>query len=388
MILSIGALFIFFFTALGLIRSLTGRDDIAVRITRPSTWFSEATGEMVMWFMGFLGAVFGVVGTVHRRTGFEAFLWSVLGFAIILFAAIVSRAIHTKCHKVDQFTSPTSGQATNTKVSTRTPRLLLVSAVLSTVALVSAWSYGALHLIEHHFNWQSEAATTLTQLHAGYSISFFRDTLGSPIISKLTSRDYTEDIFKERGYWVETLTRGGGEVDFYSVSICNSGITPTIAMPGVGKVTLNVSTLASVTSHAECNYWFRGRSGSDSPTMKEFTYGAAAGDFRSFMWGLSSSCPDSVNSMQALQDRFPSLLRGPVGSSQIRAIPSLAIVNMYGETAPDVAIGQLPNRPEELGVNPSQVDLSAGATDKRFQVGMTQCIVVGEYNPVGAQPCG
>jgi len=237
--------------------------------------------------------------------------------------------------------------------------LLGTAGVLSSIAVITAWMYGADRIFRKDFGWRQTVVATVTGLHAGYSIQYFKSQLGVPVESHSTSRGFKEDVFKGRGYWVEALTKGSSEVMFYSVTVCDPSIDPSFTMPNVGSVTLNHSSLASVTSSAQYYYWLEGLGGTDSPTMKEFDYGGLQGGFRVFMWGLSSACSDSVGQMLRLQQRFANLGPGPVAKKELAEIRRHATANVYGETAPGIQITDLPNNPEELGVNPVSVDLVA-----------------------------
>jgi hypothetical protein len=124
--------------------------------------------------------------------------------------------------------------------------------------------------------------------------------------------------------------------------------------------------------------------------MKEFKYAGAAGGYRTFMWGLSSACEDSVSQMSKLAASFPALGRSLTPVRQLTAIRKRAIANVYGETAPGVLISDLPNSPEQLGVDPVAVGLVTpshvqGAPGER----MSPCNVASlGLEPSGPPLCG
>lgn len=268
--------------------------------------------------------------------------------------------------------------------------ILWTGALLSTLAIVTTWGLGAWRLYNKNFDWQPKVEQELTGLHAGYNVAFFRQVLGVPILAQATSRGYAEDVFKGRGFWVETLTKGSSEVQFYSVTVCDPSIRPQFYMPNTGTVTLNQSTLSSITSVAQYSYWFTGMQGTDSPSMKEFAYAGAAGGYRTFMWGLSSACDDSVTQMGGLETSFPALDHPKIPKHQLAEIRKIAIANVYGETAPGVEISDLPNNPEELGVNPVAVGLVTPAHVKGAKgEDMGSCNVANlGFEPSGPPLCG
>jgi hypothetical protein len=261
--------------------------------------------------------------------------------------------------------------------------VIALAGFLSAIAVISTWVYEADRLYKSDFQWQRSSAKLLEALHAGYSLQFFTQKLGVAEIVHSTSRGYLESIYQGRGYWVEALTRDNSEVRFFSVTVCNRSITPRFDMSGVGVVTLNESTLDSVASSAQYNYWFSGLGGWDSPTMKEFDYGGFQGGYRTFMWGLSSACSDSVNQMLSLQNKYPDLGFKPLSSHELSQIRSRAVTNLYGETAPEVLITDLPNDPEELGVNPTAVNLAEPFFGSGRSEGgsMSSCNLSGEWGP-------
>jgi hypothetical protein len=268
--------------------------------------------------------------------------------------------------------------------------ILWTAALLSTLAIITTWGLGAWRLYNKNFDWQPKVEQELTGLHAGYNVAFFRQVLGVPILAHATSRGYAEDVFEGRGFWVETLTKGSNEVQFYSVTVCDPSIRPRFYMPNVGVVTLNLSTLSSITSVAQYRYWFTGMQGTDSPSMKEFAYAGASGGYRTFMWGLSSACVDSVNQMGRLETSYPVLDDSKIPIHQLTAIRKRSIANVYGETAPGFQMSDLPNNPEELGVSPVAVDLVTPAHVKRAKGDdMSSCNVASlGLEPSGHPLCG
>jgi hypothetical protein len=261
--------------------------------------------------------------------------------------------------------------------------IVAIAGLLSAIAVISTWVFNADKLYKSDFQWQRSTANLLESLHAGYSLPFFTQQLGVPAIVHSTSRGYLESIYQGRGFWVEALTKDNSEVKFFSVTVCNRSITPKFDMPGVGVVTLNESTLKSVTPSAQYDYWFGGLGGWDSPTMKEFDYGGFQGGYRTFMWGLSSACNESVNEMLSLQRTYPDLGFKKLSNHELSLIRNRAVTNLYGETAPEVLITDLPNDPEELGVNPTAVNLAESffGNGRIARGTMKSCNVSGERSP-------
>jgi hypothetical protein len=214
------------------------------------------------------------------------------------------------------------------------------------------------HSFDSHFRWQQERERTITGLQAGCTINYFIHQLGPPIISKPDGNGYNQDIFKERGYYVDTLTRKTSEVLYYEVLACDPSIRPNFVMPGLGRVVLNVSAFASASQMADYQYSKGGFGLDGGPYMREYLYGTALGSYRTFMWGINASCPQGAPQLDSLLRSIPANPTvNPPSQRQLAEVRSRAIPNEYGVTAPYVFIDELP----KIGLGVDEIAVSLGS---------------------------
>lgn len=83
--------------------------------------------------------------------------------------------------------------------------VVVVANLISSIAIITAFGFAAVHKWQAWEEWQRPAESSIESLQAGYSIQFFESRLGTPIIDRAISNGYTEDVFKDRGFYVEAL---------------------------------------------------------------------------------------------------------------------------------------------------------------------------------------
>jgi hypothetical protein len=246
------------------------------------------------------------------------------------------------------------------RIQNRSPLAIvyLLATSISAATIITAGAIQAVHWHREHFEWQQAAYSILGSLQAGYSFEYFKSELGPPIISRLVTKGYTESVFKERGYFVETLTKGSPEVDYFETTVCDASLTPTFNPAQGYKIVLNRSTFASIAPSPDYDYSFGGFGLTQPPIMREYQYGALQGSYRTFMWGMNPACSLSggvVAEISKLEHHLP--VNGKPSAAQLRYIRSRAVPNEYGVTAPDVHISDLPA--DNLGIDLVTVSLGS-----------------------------
>ncbi|WP_459545193.1 ETEC_3214 domain-containing protein [Nocardia sp. X0981] len=87
--------------------------------------------------------------------------------------------------------------------------------------------------------------STLNQLHAGYSIDYFRSELGEPaIVDQEQALGWRQMTFVRRDHFVNIIVSESGRVEAYSVVACDPDFAPTLNAPDGSRVTLNAAPLA------------------------------------------------------------------------------------------------------------------------------------------------
>lgn len=265
-------------------------------------------------------------------------------------------------------------------IQQRSPLALvyLIATSVSAATIIGAAVVSIHAWYDRTILWQQHAESTITDLEAGYSYGYFTSKLGPPVITRSVALGFSESIFKERGYYVETLTKSSDEVEFYSVLACNNSIRPRLDLSGVGHMTLNVSSFASITSTADYDY-SRGTFGLNGGAyLREYDYVGLQASYRTFMWGLSGSC--APNQDNPLLHKLLSHLPAPTtdhlpSQAELAWIRSHATPNEYGVTAPNIHISDLPR--DNIGVDSISVSLGRSLFPSiAGQGSMTPCATV------------
>jgi hypothetical protein len=222
--------------------------------------------------------------------------------------------------------------------------IYLIATSISAVAIIGATVVSVDHWYNNHFNWQAAAEEKLSELQAGYSLPYFVQQLGTPIISRSVDKGYTEDVFKGRGFLIETLTKGNGEVYYYQATVCDPSVRPTFPVGAGSSVTLNSSTFASVANDPQYEYNTGTFGLSGAPFMREYLYLGLQGTYRTFLWGINVGCPGGANEVEALTAGLSFPAQKAPSRSRLSWIRNHAIPNTYGVTAPTTSVSDLPSQ--------------------------------------------
>lgn len=187
--------------------------------------------------------------------------------------------------------------------------------------------------VEDKWLWRGGEYDKLTGLRAGFDFSFFKSQLGTPTVTRVY-RGYQESAFRGRGYWVQTISRGGA-VQLYAVTSCEKAFHPTFRLLGGDlPIELNRSHLADIAPPGEIiafDYFV----GVTAPTLfYEGLYGGFGGYYKTFAWGWNSVCGgvDEEMAMPNAAARNSGLTSDLTPS--LEEVRKDAPVNTYVETAP------------------------------------------------------
>lgn len=221
---------------------------------------------------------------------------------------------------------------------------------------------------ESRFNWREAEYEKLASLHAGYSISKFREELGAPLfVEPVQDKGLTENIFKGRGYWVDVVTDKSGTSLAYAVTSCDEDFRPkfsfAIGSDGESSGELSVTLNRDLLSKEPVR---------DLGALKVFISGATSNsyafqvippsnptNYKSYGWGMNDACSwisatsdGALNSWIDWQNDHlsedPYLEMGGLSVS-LRGLMKTSIVNTYMETAPLVSESDV--YPWQIGVD-------------------------------------
>jgi hypothetical protein len=187
--------------------------------------------------------------------------------------------------------------------------------------------------VEDKWLWRGGEYDKLTGLRAGFDLSFFKSQLGTPTVTR-SFRGYRESAFRGRGYWVQTISRGGA-VQLYAVTSCERSFHPTFLPLGSDlPVELNRSHLADIAPASE-SLVFDYFVGVTAPTLfYEGLYGGFGGIYKTYAWGWNSVCGGPDKGMATPNAAAKNLGMTTELTPSLEDVRRDALVNTYVETAP------------------------------------------------------
>ena len=249
----------------------------------------------------------------------------------------------------------------------------LLLFVVTTAGAVYTLGHGWWSWYDHAYRWRKHEYARLHSLHAGYTERKFEASLGAPAFHNV-KRNWTENTFRGRDYWLQTVTRRGStRVVYFSVLSCSKSFNPTFQLPDTTKITLNKMTLRQVGDAADfADYFAPGATA--NAHFYDLLQGANPTNYKSYAWGFDDACLN-MKSWTAFLTKpflkavgFAGQYQGdPLGGGPaIQGFRKRIPVNMYAETSPldDFANGAFQVGPDRILIRtitspisePSQAD--------------------------------
>jgi hypothetical protein len=167
------------------------------------------------------------------------------------------------------------------------PPVLIVGLVLfllTTAGAVAGAVVTAKDWYDGHYRWRESEYSKLVQLHSDLTLERFEEVLGAAWF-KTTPKDgnWVGYSFRGRDYWVQAVTRRrSSTVSLYAVTSCSTSFRPTFRLADATPITLNRSTLASVSLNSgfpvQTDYFFPGATA--NARVLETHYGVIPGTTR------------------------------------------------------------------------------------------------------------
>jgi hypothetical protein len=246
--------------------------------------------------------------------------------------------------------------------------LILAALLLGAITDIRHEVQGVMRWYHEEKNWRDREYEKLTSMRAGFTLQKFEETFGAPVFrlpSRLPSGDkrFVESTFQGRDYWVQVISaHTTGAVLLYSVTSCSTKFNPTFPIGPGAAVTLNKSTLASVTPDLPrlfSDYFLSGATANSY--FYDFGYGGNPSNYKSYAWGLNDACLNLPHPGEYVTVSGPGLgmgfggdgaYQGPTsaGGREVTRFRQRAVVNTYAELAPLLDIREI--RPSfQVGVD-------------------------------------
>ncbi len=175
----------------------------------------------------------------------------------------------------------------------------------------------------------------VSNLYAGQSINFFKQTLGEEKLQRNVSQKYTEYIFQYKSSFIQVLTnKADNEVIYWAITYC--GDNPVyikrkiFSLNEIGvsnNIKLNESNFSDVfSSGGDFRYFISGATANSF--AYESLYLGNPGAYQTFIIGVNDICKSS--SFEYLD------VSNSSSKEQIRQFRETNKINTYGETAPFV----------------------------------------------------
>ena len=204
--------------------------------------------------------------------------------------------------------------------------------ILSSTITVVGWAGDQLR-------WREREYSKLTSLKAGFDVRYFEDKLGRPVFVRRSPGGHVEYTYRGHDYWAQAIARGGA-VELYSVTSCDPGFQPTFDIPSGSS---HVSLTLKKTSLAEVGFDDYGTYeyllGANTYHFYDGIYGALPGHYKSYVWGVSSTC-GNLDVFSAFDTDRLDRDRGSIADlpSSMASFRSEATINTFVETAPFVTL--------------------------------------------------
>jgi hypothetical protein len=242
----------------------------------------------------------------------------------------------------------------------RSPPVLVVGLLLfvvTTAGAIYTLGHGLWSWYDHAYRWRNHEYIRLHSLHAGYTERKFEESLGAPAFHNVKG-DWTENTFRGRDYWLQTVTRrGSARVVYFSVLSCSKSFNPTFQLPDATKITLNGMALSQVGDSSDfADYFAPGATA--NAHFYDILQGSNPTNYKSYAWGFDDACLNMKPWTAFLTKPFlkavgfagvyqgDPLAGGPAIQGFRKRIP----VNMYAETSPfdDFATGAFQVGPDRI----------------------------------------
>ena len=238
--------------------------------------------------------------------------------------------------------------------------------VVGTIGQVAGVGRSTWDWIDSTFRWRQKEYHSLSQLEAGQDIGTFTAALGPPTFKRSYEDRYIESMFKRPDHWVQTLNDDDGQVVLFAVVSCDERFRPTFAPFTGGRHLPTVQLRADALGDTELDrldpshsYFI---SGASAPSrLIDSIYGAAPGRYQTYFWGASDVCAqrlgDSYSDLSSAlaaaglnTGTYPASSGVGAPGSLVNALPPEVRkerdgvrITIYGETAPDFHLDQLPD---------------------------------------------
>lgn len=225
--------------------------------------------------------------------------------------------------------------------------LLLIGAVISAVIVIASPAITLFERLDRQLDWRDKEYVRLNSLAAGFSRAVFAERLGSPLFDRESDDGrFREQTFRRRGHWVQAVSDRQGTVLLYAVTACDPEFKPEFALPGDPSrvFRLNEATFNDVGGMPIADYFIGNTS--NTRFMERFSVGNPS-LYQMAVWGINDACPNWVAQLDSLREggAYPPSLgyQGPATASSkwLKRFRRRAVINTYGETAPDFRVEDL-----------------------------------------------
>jgi hypothetical protein len=144
---------------------------------------------------------------------------------------------------------------------------------------------------DRHAGWKRVEQTKLNQVSASMTIEYVKSVMGPPIIQDGGTK-YTESIFKEHGYWLQTITDHFNNVQLLTITGCDRNFHPVIKISFNKEIELNITKMASVEQGNVKPHYYIGALFGESSYLIDEQYLASPGNYQTLYTGFTEGCGD------------------------------------------------------------------------------------------------
>jgi hypothetical protein len=179
---------------------------------------------------------------------------------------------------------------------------------------------------------------TLAQLAGGLSLARFEEILGTPwFVDKSKDGQFTQQLFRGRDYWVQTVSDAFGTVGRMAITSCSDDFRPSIegihgSNPSFGTITLNETRFDQTGARPNTIHYFTSGATADSYYYDEYYFGNP-GYYKTYYVGINDACLNNSPRDATFLSPDYSDRSYDVDDRTVAQFRSVAIANTYSETS-------------------------------------------------------
>ena len=195
----------------------------------------------------------------------------------------------------------------------------------------------AINTINSTFLWRNIEYKKINSVRPGMYIQKITDVFGTPFYTRnmQNNKSLTENTYKGRGYWIDTISNDSGEVLLYTITSCDKNFSPTIDPNPLQKsITLQKSTLSSIGDNPSGIKYFASGATANSYFFDEYSWGNPS-NYETVYVGYNDQCPQfPKKAISQMDDLFKLGDEANLEDPYIQKFRDNLLINTYAETAP------------------------------------------------------